>query len=98
MLSTSGAMPLRLRMCPSCWDGLGQSTQRCIHGLNKAAGTLRGKVSNTQMPQNLTEFSKAHFVSLCLFFKKKKKKKERKGKENKKEPAGKEEFPKFLQH
>lgn len=39
------------------------------------------------------------FCKLVLVFKKKKKKKkERKGKENKKEPAGKEEFPKFLQH
>lgn len=77
------------------WTG---GTQRGTRGLGGAVAKLKSKVSNTQKPQNLIEFSKARSVSLGLFNERKKERKEerRKGKEKKKEPAGKEGFPELL--
>lgn len=56
------------------WTG---GTQRGTCGLGGAVAMLKSKVSNTQKPQNLIEFSKARSVSLGLFNERKKERKKR---------------------
>lgn len=58
VLSMSGAMPLRLRMCPGCWGGWG--TQ---HAEIHPEWGCRNAEEQSLQHTKTTKFSKAHFAS-----------------------------------